>query len=51
YAMLYTIPPNVRHIDELTKAQHEAREKKIGIWGNRGLKEVPSEYRKKHPRP
>lgn len=50
YAMLYTIPPNVQHVDELTKAQHEAQEKKLGIWGNRGLKEVPSEYRKKHPR-
>lgn len=50
YAVLLTISPNVRHVDEFRKAQHNAREQKLGIWGSSGLKETPSEFRKKHPR-
>lgn len=50
YAVLLTIPPNVRHVDEFRKAQHNAREQKLGIWSNSGLKETPSEFREKHPR-
>jgi micrococcal nuclease len=50
YAMLYTVPPNVRYANELTAAQTEAREKKIGIWSDRGLKERPGDYRRTHPR-
>ena len=50
YAMLYTVPPNVRYVDDLTSAQREAREKELGIWSKDGLKETPGTYRKKHPR-
>jgi micrococcal nuclease len=50
YAMLFTVPPNVKHVDDLTSAQQEAREKGLGIWGKSGLKEKPVTYRKKHPR-
>jgi micrococcal nuclease len=50
YAMLYTVPPNVRYANELSAAQTEAREKKIGIWSDQGLQERPGDYRKKHPR-
>jgi micrococcal nuclease len=50
YAMVYTLPPNVRYAKELTAAQAEAREKKIGIWSNQGLKERPGDYRRTHPR-
>jgi micrococcal nuclease len=50
YAMLYTIPPNVRYANELAAAQTEAREKKIGIWSDQGLKERPGDYRRTHPR-
>lgn len=50
YAVLYTVPPNVKYVDELRVAQKEAREKKIGIWSKNGLKEMPSEYRFKNPR-
>ncbi|MFZ3121948.1 MAG: thermonuclease family protein [Thermodesulfovibrionales bacterium] len=46
YAVLLTIPPNVRHVDEFRKAQHNAREQKLGIWGS----STPSEFREKHPR-
>ena len=50
YAMLFTLPPNIRHVGELRNAQHEAKGKSIGIWGRGGLKETPGEYRKEHPR-
>ena len=50
YAMLYTVPPNVRYANELAAAQTEAREKKIGIWSDQGLKERPADYRRTHPR-
>ena len=50
YAMLYTFPPNIRHVDEFKKAQDEARRKGLGIWGKAGLKETPRSYRKEHPR-
>jgi micrococcal nuclease len=50
YAMLFTIPPNVRYVDEFRNAQREARRKELGIWGKEGLKQTPGEYRKEHPR-
>ena len=50
YAILYTVPPNVRYANELADAQTEARGKKIGIWSDQGLKERPGDYRKAHPR-
>jgi len=50
HAMLYTIPPNVKYTNELREAQKEARDMRLGIWGAKGLKEKPSNYRKKHPR-
>jgi micrococcal nuclease len=49
-AVLYTIPPNVRYAHELREAQKEAREGRLGIWGEKGLEEMPSDYRKRHPR-
>jgi len=50
YAVLYTFPPNVRHLDILREGQHYARERRLGIWGRRGLREMPEAYRRKHPR-
>lgn len=50
YAVLYTIPPNVKHADMLRNAQSEARENKTGIWGKNGLKKLPRHYRKEHQR-
>ncbi len=31
-ALLYTFPPNVRHVDRLKSAQDEARREKRGLW-------------------
>ncbi len=50
YAVLFTFPPNVKHADRLKAAQVIARENKRGIWGRDGLKQLPSDYRKEHPR-
>jgi micrococcal nuclease len=50
YAVLFTIPPNIRYVDELRKAQSEARDNGLGIWARGGLSEAPREYRKEHPR-
>ena len=50
YAVLFTFPPNVKYADRLIAAQIIARENKIGIWGKDGLKQLPSDYRKEHPR-
>ena len=48
YAVLLTIPPNIKYVDELRTAQNEARQHKRGIWGGKGLKESPGDYRKRH---
>src|SRR4030042_4471064 len=50
YALLYTVPPNVKHAEEFRKAQGEARDKRLGIWSEDGLKERPQDYRREHPR-
>jgi micrococcal nuclease len=51
YAVLYTFTPNIRHVDQFTGAQRQAREKKIGIWGKNGLDQATVVYRKGHPGP
>ncbi len=33
YAMIYTYPPNVKHVDDFLVAQKEAREDNRGLWG------------------
>ncbi|MEJ5228077.1 thermonuclease family protein [Thermodesulfovibrio sp.] len=50
YAMVYTIPPNVKYAEKFVEAQRVAREEKRGIWGEGGLKEKPSDWRKANPR-
>ena len=49
YAVLFTFPPNVKHVKELTEGQRRARELGLGIWGRDGLKEAPVDYRRRHP--
>lgn len=50
YAVLYTFPPNVNHVEDLRAAEAEAKGKRIGIWGPDGLKKLPRHYRREHPR-
>ena len=48
YAVLLTIPPNIKYVDELRMAENEARQHRRGIWNSKGLKESPGDYRKRH---
>lgn len=48
YAVLLTIPPNIKHVDELRMAENEARQHRRGIWSSKGLKESPRDYRKRY---
>ncbi len=50
YAVLFTIPPNVKHEDRFKAAQIVARENRAGIWEKGGLSQKPSDYRREHPR-
>lgn len=49
-SFLYTVPPNVKYAARLRAAQKKAYAAKTGIWGENGLRERPSQYRKEHPR-
>ena len=49
-AVIFTFPPNVKYVDRFRTAQIIARENKAGIWGKGGLRQLPSDYRKEHPR-
>lgn len=49
-AVIFTFPPNVKYADRFRTAQIIARENKAGIWGKGGLRQLPSDYRKEHPR-
>ncbi|MEN2986567.1 MAG: thermonuclease family protein, partial [Thermodesulfovibrionaceae bacterium] len=48
YAVLYTVPPNVKYVNLLINAQRLARQEGKGIWGKDGLKELPSEWRERY---
>jgi micrococcal nuclease len=49
YAVLYTVPPNVRYSDRFIRAEKKARGKRLGIWGPDGLRQKPSDWRKENP--
>jgi micrococcal nuclease len=36
WALLLTVPPNVRHADRLREAQRRARERGAGLWASAG---------------
>ncbi|HEX8949774.1 MAG TPA: thermonuclease family protein [Dissulfurispiraceae bacterium] len=50
YAVLFTIPPNVKYAERFVAAQKRAEALRAGIWKNGGLRESPYEWRKRHPR-
>ena len=50
YAVLFTFPPNVKHVEELRAAEKKARSQKLVIWGGQGLRQLPVDYRREHPR-
>lgn len=50
YALLYTIPPNVKYSDRFIAAERRAQQRKAGIWGKVGLKKSPRVWREENPR-
>lgn len=48
YAVLYTIPPNIKYAEIFISAQKKARSKKVGIWKKDGLKMTPEKWRKEN---
>jgi micrococcal nuclease len=46
WALLYTVPPNVKYAERLGAAQKEARTAGAGLWAEHGFDCPPSEFRR-----
>jgi len=47
WAVLYTVPPNVKYAAPLERAQNEARARGAGLWEERGFECMPADYRRR----
>jgi micrococcal nuclease len=47
WAMLYTLPPNVKYVTRLERAQKEARSARTGLWGSGGFECSPRAWRRR----
>ena len=47
WAMLYTVPPNVKYAGRLERAQKLARAAGVGLWGTGGFECAPAAYRRR----
>ncbi|HXE57279.1 MAG TPA: thermonuclease family protein [Gemmatimonadales bacterium] len=45
WALLYTVPPNLRYADRLQAAQRRAREARTGLWATGGFACTPRDFR------
>jgi micrococcal nuclease len=46
WAVLYTVPPNVKYAGRLEQAQNKARARGAGLWADRGFDCRPVDYRR-----
>ena len=46
WAVLYTVPPDVKYAERLRRAQKEARARRAGLWGSGGFDCLPRDYRR-----
>lgn len=46
WALLYTVPPDVRHVEMLRRAQREAKEAGRGLWGVKHFTCAPADFRR-----
>ena len=46
WAVLYTVPPNVKYAERLEEAQKEARMLGAGLWGKSGFACPPADFRR-----
>ena len=47
WAVLYTVPPNVKYAGRLRSAQNEARAGGAGLWAERGFDCLPADFRRR----
>lgn len=47
WAVLYTVPPNVKYVERFTRAQNEARTHGAGLWSQHGFECLPNDFRRK----
>jgi micrococcal nuclease len=47
WALLYTVPPDVRYVERLQAAERNARVAGLGLWGVPDFTCAPSEFRRK----
>lgn len=45
WAVLYTVPPNIKYAEPLRQAQNEARAGSAGLWAQNGFACSPREFR------
>lgn len=45
-AVLYTVPPNVRHVDRIRRAERGARRERRGLWRDGALECRPADWRR-----
>jgi len=46
WAVLYTVPPDVKYAERLLQAQKEARARRAGLWASGGFDCPPRDYRR-----
>ena len=46
WAVLYTVPPNVKYVNRLQSAQNEARARGTGLWSEHGFDCLPGDFRR-----
>ncbi len=46
WAMLYTVPPNIKYAERFRQAQNEARAQGAGLWAERGFECAPADFRR-----
>jgi micrococcal nuclease len=47
WAVLYTVPPNVKYAARFRRAQNEARTRGAGLWAERGFDCLPTDFRRR----
>lgn len=47
WAVLYTVPPNIKYAERLRRAQNEARTRGAGLWAQNGFACLPQDFRKR----
>jgi micrococcal nuclease len=47
WAVLYTVPPNVKYVERFRAAQEEARAQGTGLWSQHGFDCRPNDFRRR----